>query len=152
MRLQATTAKRVVIRSDRSVQWVLIMLFFKTSTARMIFCLLWCLSWPVIIALLLRPLPFSLPGRTDIVGHFLLFGTMSLAIFLFARSETQIKTLAAVTIIFGVALEVGQAYVPSRYFDVADIIANIVGGFCGGLLACRIFRSWMVPSIQEVSP
>ena len=127
------------------------MSMLKTSTARVTFCLFWCLSWLMIAVLLLRPLPFSLPGRTDVVGHFLLFAMMSLAVFLFARSKTQIMVLATITIAFGIALESGQAYVPSRYFDMADMVANVVGGLSGGLLACWVFRSWVADSREPAN-
>jgi VanZ family protein len=112
-----------------------------TSRLRGLFFLLWCLCWPLVAVLLLRPLPFSLPSRSDLLGHLLLFGTMSVLVVLFVRTRTQIILLAVLTIGFSITLEVGQGYVPSRYFDVADIVANTAGGMVGCLLALLIFKN-----------
>ncbi|MEZ5931491.1 MAG: VanZ family protein [Alphaproteobacteria bacterium] len=102
---------------------------------RLVSCLIWCLSWPAVAALLLTPLPFGFIARSDLLGHVLLFAVMSVAVVTFARSRTQIITLAVLSIAYGVALEFGQAYVPGRTFDVADAIANAVGGVAGCLTA-----------------
>lgn len=126
------------------------MTFFKTPRARNTCCLLWCLSWPIVAVILLKPLPFGFPSRTDLLGHFLLFGTMSVFVVLFARSRLQILALSALTIVLSIALEIGQGYVPHRFFDVADAFANLVGGIGGGLLALLIFRTWAAPAKPEL--
>lgn len=118
---------------------------FMTSRVRTACFLLWCLSWPIIAIILLKPLPFAFPSRTDLLGHFLLFGTLSGFVVLFARSQLQILSLAAITIVLSIALEVGQAFVPNRFFDLADVAANIAGGIGGCLLALLIFRAWTSP-------
>lgn len=118
------------------------MTLLQSPSAKRVFCTLWCLSWLIIAVLLLRPLPFNLPSGSDVIGHFALFGIMSLGIISFAARGLQIILLAGITVSLGVVLEFGQAYVPSRYFDVADLVANILGGTIGGLLAHWIFRNW----------
>lgn len=104
-------------------------------------CVLWCLSWPIIAVMLLRPLPFLLPSRSDLLGHFLLFGVMSVFVIFFARSRKQIIWLSIVTVGLSVALEIAQGFVPHRIFDVADALANMAGGISGCFLALLIFRN-----------
>lgn len=110
------------------------------SPIRVASCLLWCLCWPIIAMLLLRPMPFDLPSRSDLLSHFLLFGTMAVVVILFARSRLQILALSTLTIILSLVLEAAQGYVPHRYADVADALANMTGAVAGGVLALLIFR------------
>lgn len=102
---------------------------------RLVSCLVWCLAWPGIAALLLTPLPFALVSRTDLLGHLLLFAVMTAALITFARSRVQIVSLSILSIAYGIALECAQAYVPGRTFDVADAVANALGGMIGCTLA-----------------
>lgn len=111
-----------------------------SSPIRIASCLLWCLCWPIIAMLLLRPMPFDLPSRSDLLSHFLLFGTMAVVVILFARSRLQILALSTLTIILSLVLEAAQGYVPHRYADVADALANLTGAVAGGILALLIFR------------
>lgn len=98
-------------------------------------CLAWCLSWPAIAVLLLTPLPFALISRSDLLGHLLLFAVMTVSVVAFARTRTQIIALAILSTGYGIALEFAQAYVPNRTFDVADAIANALGGIAGCFFA-----------------
>jgi len=109
--------------------------------------ILWCLCWPGIALLLLTPLPFQLISRTDLLGHFLLFCAMTLAVITFARSNRQIVLLSLMTVGYGVALEFGQGYVPNRFFDVADAIANVAGGLAGCVAAIVLLKVWINPVI-----
>lgn len=106
-----------------------------SSRFRLASCIAWCLAWPAIAALLLTPLPFRLISRSDLLGHFLLFAVMTVAVVAFARSRLQIMVLSLLSIAYGIALEFGQAHVPGRTFDVADAIANAIGGMAGCVLA-----------------
>lgn len=121
--------------------------FLSQPTFRHGACLVWCLCWPGIALLLLTPLPFRLVSRSDLLGHFLLFGVMALAIVTFARSRVQIVLLSLLSIAYGVALEFGQAYVPNRTFDLADAIANGLGGLAGCVGALIVLERWMTPAI-----
>lgn len=107
---------------------------------RMTSCLVWCLAWPVIAVALLTPLPFNLVSRSDLLGHFLLFAVMTISIMAFARSRSQIIALSLLSVAYGIALEFGQAYVPNRTFDVADAVANAVGGIAGCLCALALLE------------
>lgn len=106
-------------------------------------CLAWCLSWPAIAILLLMPLPFALLSRTDLLGHFMLFGVMTVSVVAFARSRKQIIALSLLSIAYGSALEFAQAYVPGRTFDAADAIANGIGGIAGCLCAL-VLLEWLI--------
>lgn len=113
------------------------------SRFRLTACIGWCLCWPGIAILLLQPLPFRLIARSDLLGHFLLFGLMTLSIVAFARTRGQIVALSTLSIAYGIALEFGQAYVPNRTFDVADAMANAIGGVIGCLLALILLERWI---------
>ena len=105
--------------------------------------LIWCLCWPAIAVLLLMPLPFALLSRTDLLGHFLLFGVMTFLIIAFARSRSQVIALSFLTIVYGIALEFAQAHVPGRTFDIADAIANGIGGIAG-CLGALVLLEWLI--------
>lgn len=118
---------------------------------RLATCVFWCLSWPAIAVLLLTPLPFGLISRTDLLAHFLLFFVMTTIVIAFARTRLQVITLALGTIVYGVALEFGQAYVPGRTFDAADAIANGIGGITGCLAALVLLERLVTPASTERS-
>ena len=128
------------------------MQFLSNPRLRLAACLLWCLSWPGVALLLLTPLPFKLISRSDLLGHFLLFGVMTVSVIAFARSRTQIIALSLLSITYGVALEFAQAYVPNRTFDVADAVANGIGGIAGCLLALALLECWIAPSVRRSHP
>jgi VanZ family protein len=65
---------------------------------------------------------------------------MAVVVILFARSRLQILALSTLTIILSLVLEAAQGYVPHRYADVADALANMTGAVAGGVLALLIFR------------
>ncbi len=110
-------------------------------------CLLWCLAWPGIALLLLTPLPFRLIARSDLLGHFLLFAVMTVAIVSFARSRLQIILLSVISIGYGVALEFAQAHVPNRTFDLADMVANGLGGIVGCGAALLLLECFITPAL-----
>lgn len=119
------------------------------SFIRTAWFLLWCLSWPVITLLLLKPLPFPLPSRSDLLGHFLLFGAMSASVILFARHRVQILILTAVTILLSLGLEAAQAFVPHRLAEWPDALANMTGGLAGGFFALLIVRRFFEKSARS---
>ena len=116
------------------------MMPLSTSTFRIVSCLIWCLSWPVIAGLLLKPLPFALVARTDLLGHFLLFGLMTAFLVLFVRRQWQLIGLVVLTILLSAGFEVAQDFVPNRFFDPVDMAATFVGGLAGGGLAVMLLQ------------
>lgn len=111
-----------------------------SSRFRLACCIAWCLSWPAIAVLLLTPLPIALISRADLLGHLALFAVMTFSVISFARRRGQIIALAVLSILYGIALEFGQAYVPGRTFDVADAVANALGGIGGCLFALALLE------------
>ena len=92
---------------------------------------LWGAAWFGVAAALLLPLGVSTPGRSDLVGHFLLFGAMAFGAVGFSRRPGQLAYLALATIAFGTALEFAQDLVPSRTFEAIDAVANAIGALAG---------------------
>jgi VanZ family protein len=128
------------------------MSLLQSSRFRIASCLAWCLAWPAIAVLMLKPLPFGLISRTDLLGHFLLFALMTLTVLAFARSRAQIIALAVLSIGYGLALEFAQAYVPGRTFDAADAMANAFGGISGCLCALVLFGRLITPHARTKHP
>ena len=126
------------------------MAFLTTPQFRIASCLVWCLCWPALAVLLLTPLPFGFVSRTDLLAHFLVFGAMTAFLVLFVRSQAQLIGLAVLTIIYSLALEIGQGYVPNRVFDVADALANLAGGVTGCPGALFILRTYIRPAERRV--
>jgi VanZ family protein len=116
---------------------------------RLVSCLIWCLCWPAIAVLLLTPLPFGFISRSDLLGHFLLFALMTVAVVTFARSRAQVVVLAILSVAYGVGLEFAQAHVPGRTFDAADAIANAVGGAAGCLTALILLERLVAPTVSS---
>ena len=115
--------------------------------------LLWVIAEVVIIFVLL-----SLPGNNfgdhsswfkefpvDKLVHMILFGSLALSIFFYFEASTLIilksiraKALALIVcIVYGIAMEYYQKYfVPSRGFEVADMLADAAGA----LIALPLFN------------
>lgn len=76
--------------------------------------------------------------NTDVVLHF----TGNFLLFLSARlAFLQIKRnwfVVVFALIYGTAMEIAQYFLPTRYFDPQDLMANWVGVFAGLALALLI--------------
>jgi len=105
---------------------------------RVMCALLWGGAWAVVAALLLLPLGLPGPQGSDVVGHFLLFGTMAFAAVGFSRRPGQLAWLAAATIALGMVLEYAQGFVPHRSPEITDALANGMGGLVGYALALLV--------------
>lgn len=107
---------------------------------------LWGIAWLAVAALMLmRVSAPAHPGRLDLVVHFAVFGTMTLATISFSRDTARLTVLALVTVAGATALEFAQALVPYRSFELLDLAANTVGAATGYALALvvlgRMIRS-----------
>jgi len=99
---------------------------------------LWCLAWVAVVVLSLEPVP-NLPGDlSDKSMHFIGYAGMTLGTALFCRSPRQLLFLALCGALFGVMLEFGQLLVPSRSFEVADMLANSAGVVAGGVVVATV--------------
>jgi VanZ family protein len=117
--------------------------------SRLVCALLRGVGWVGVAGLLLLPqlsIPPSGPKISDLLAHALLFGTMALAVVGFSRRPGQIALLSFVTIALGAALEFAQSVVPYRVFEVADLVANGVGGFAGFSVALLVLYFLIRPA------
>jgi len=91
--------------------------------------------WGLIAFLSLVSTPYiNMPGNTDKLYHAAGYAVlMGWWLQLFPQSRTRLL-LAAVFILFGVAIEVVQSFEPLRHFDVLDMLANSSGVFIAWLL------------------
>ena len=86
-----------------------------------------------------RTVPFG-----DKLGHFSLFGVLTLALILATRFHiirfARLKIYSAVVLVslFVVAEEFSQAFIPSRTFDLADLAADSLGILLAIALAVAI--------------
>jgi hypothetical protein len=112
--------------------------------ARLVCAGLWAFAWFGVAALLLLPLGVSTPGGSDLFGHFLLFATMAFAAVGFSRRPGQLAWLALVTVALGAGLEYAQGFLSYRTSEIADAVANAVGGLAGYgaalLVLCLVIR------------
>jgi len=84
------------------------------------------------VRFVLRALPHS-----DKLGHFALYGSMTLGAALLVRTRQQAIGAALAIIIVGVLDEFRQLFQGGRNFDIADVLANL-GGISLGLLAALV--------------
>lgn len=77
----------------------------------------------------LRALPYG-----DKVGHFGLYGAITVGVLMLVRTRTQAITAALLVILVGIGDEFRQLTEPHRNFSISDVLANL-GGVALGLLA-----------------
>jgi hypothetical protein len=119
--------------------------------AKLVCAGLWGLGWLAVAALLLLPLGgVPVPGGSDLIGHFLVFGAVSCAAVGFARAPAQLAWPMLVTIGLGVALEYAQGFVPYRSSEIADGLANSLGGLAGYAAALLILDFFIRPARTPV--
>ena len=70
----------------------------------------------------------------DKVGHFGLYGTITLGVLMLVRTRTQAIGAALSILLVGVGDEFRQLAEPNRNFSISDVLANL-GGVALGLLA-----------------
>lgn len=122
---------------------------------RLLCALLWGAAWVVVAALLLMPLNVQAPPGSDLVAHFVLFGSMAFAAVGFSHRPGQLAWLALATIALGIGLEYAQAFVPTRYSETADAMANGVGALVGYAIALLVLYFVIRPAdprLRAVAP
>ena len=87
-------------------------------------------------------LPFS-----DKTIHFFLYLGFGSTFFYFLKNLKSDLSLIAVVIItfsfsliYGLSDEIHQLFVPGRTFDLKDLLADTIGGTCGGLLILFLYE------------
>lgn len=116
----------------------------------MMFFWLWCAGWLVVSGLLLLPVPMPDVIGSNLVAHFALFSTMAFATVTFCHDPLRLTGLAMLTLAGSVALELAQALVPYRTFDLVDGIANAVGIGVGYLAALVVLYVVIRPSRRRL--
>jgi VanZ family protein len=106
--------------------------------AKRVCAALWGGAWVIVASLLLLPLGVPGPSGSDLVGHFLLFATMSFAAVGFSRQPGQLAWLAFATVALGMGLEYAQGFVPYRSSEVPDAVANGMGALAGYVVALLV--------------
>lgn len=113
---------------------------------------LWGFSWLAVAALLLLPLGgVPVPGGSDLIGHFLLFAAIAFAAVGFARAPAHLAWLAFVTIGLGVTLEYAHGFVPYRSSEIADGLANTLGGLAGYAAALLVLYFVIRPAETQLA-
>jgi len=80
----------------------------------------------------LRALPYG-----DKVGHFSLYGAITLGLAMLVRTRNQAIGAGVAVIALGIGDEFRQLTEPNRNFSIGDVLANL-GGVSLGLLAALI--------------
>lgn len=83
----------------------------------------------------LPPPPKDSPVEWDINAllHVVEFAILAFSIFFGFLDKIKAKHLIPLAIVFAISDEIHQYFVPNRYFDVYDIIVDIVGVILGFL-------------------
>lgn len=89
--------------------------------------LLFVLALALLFALALRPAPevMEMVESQDKIGHFVAF--LFLALLGFAAWPRRVLTVAAILLLYGVAMEVGQSFTEHRHGDAWDWVADALG-------------------------
>lgn len=105
------------------------------------------LIWSVIIIILslmpnpeIKAISWSDGFQVDKIAHIVLYAIYSFLIgrYLLSNSGNERRKILltlGISVTFGVLMEILQYYLsPSRFFDILDIIANIIGSIVGLLI------------------
>ncbi|HET6466903.1 MAG TPA: VanZ family protein [Geminicoccaceae bacterium] len=105
----------------------------------------WWLGWLAVAALMLRPPPEALAAVSDKLLHFIGYLVMTGATVSFCRSPLGLLRWSLVTLALATALELGQALMPGRSFELHDLFANAAGVAVGYLLAVACLMGLLRP-------
>jgi uncharacterized membrane protein YccC len=107
-----------------------------------------CAYWCLLSLLLLHPDPASLLGLEGVPGppggrgtHFMFFVGLA---FLTAAGRFPVRrgVPAAILVVYALAMEALQAFVPDRTVDAFDALENLMGLVAGGVLWWIVWRRW----------
>jgi VanZ family protein len=96
---------------------------------------LWCAGWLAVLAVSLRPLEHLPFGVSDKLAHFATYAAMSAGVAGFCHDARAVLRWAALAVLIGGAVELGQRLVPMRTPELGDFLANVAGVGLGAALA-----------------
>ena len=88
--------------------------------------------------------PDVLPGQSDKLIHLLMYLVLAFIPARWFYPARKVSRAAVFVFILGVVLEIGQYWSPGRFFDWADLAANVAGtgiGLALGMTALRMVRT-----------
>ena len=113
----------------------------RLASFRLIVTLVWLLLAGVLAVLLFVPVVFGFENRTLFAGveldellHFSFFGALAWVLPLLIRSRLILLLVVFCLLGLAVLSEFFQLGVPNRRFSEMDMLANVLGCFCGLLL------------------
>ena len=78
----------------------------------------------------------------DKIAHFFLFGLLATLIYRYRQGHTNPGRLGliavCVTVVYGLIDELHQYQTPQRYFELADIFADLIGA----IVAVSVYSRW----------
>jgi VanZ family protein len=153
-RREATSGGDVETRASR-LPHVLVMLY----AAAIVFASLqpfgdWMPPLPDTPFWLLGPYPPRTP-RFDVIANFLIYVPLGVFASLMSRRATPLGSLL-IALVTGAtlsfAMETMQWYLPPRYANIIDFVANSLGALTGGLLGAAYTRSPLRAALREARP
>lgn len=84
--------------------------------------------------------PDVLPGQSDKLVHLMMYLVLAFIPARWFYPAKRVKQAVVFVLILGAALEVGQYWSPGRFFDWADLAANVAGTVIGLALGLTVFR------------
>jgi VanZ family protein len=96
---------------------------------------LWCAGWLAVLVASLRPLQHLPFGVSDKLAHFAAYAAMSAGVAGFCHDPRAVLRWAALAVLIGGAVELGQRLAPMRATELGDLLANTAGVGFGAALA-----------------
>ena len=90
------------------------------------------------------PLPgegVSAPDYSMYIYHIGEFGLFTMLLMLGFYPQFKLYFLIGISLLYGVLDEIHQFFVPTRYFDVVDILCNSIGVVLGVIFCLIIYRN-----------
>jgi VanZ family protein len=93
-------------------------------------------------------------GTSDKIKHFGAYFVLTLLVRFYAHfrrkfffsSKQQITLIAILVLVYGIFDEIHQYFIPGRFFDLLDLLANFLG-----IIAASLFSSYIINSNHEKS-
>ncbi|KKN10487.1 hypothetical protein LCGC14_1036090 [marine sediment metagenome] len=98
------------------------------------------------------PLPgegVPIPDYSFYIYHIGEFGLFSMFLMLGFYPEFKLYFLMGISLLYGIFDEVHQYFVPTRFFDVVDILCNSIGVILGVIFSLVVYRIKNKKKIME---